>query len=158
MIPQFSDSVEVPVKRMSAVLRAALVEHFELFLTAAGVLVAIIVTFTELPRSDQGMAFTFLLWLQGFILWAVHRHCWFRRRALVQKMRVMLLDRVNNQLTIMLNAAECRSREGLEDGDLDMEVAMEAARTVSMELENLSLESLRRWERRYGRHLPAPLR
>jgi hypothetical protein len=36
-----------------------------------------------------------------------------------------------------------------------MEAAVAAARTVSVEIENLSFESLRRWERRYGRYLPS---
>jgi hypothetical protein len=35
---------------------------------------------------------------------------------------------------------------------------MAAARTVSQELEGLSLESLRVWESRYARFLPKPLR
>jgi hypothetical protein len=39
----------------------------------------------------------------------------------------------------------------------DLEAAVLAARTVSVEIENLSIESLRSWERRYGRHLPLPL-
>ena len=62
-------------------LRAILSEYFELFLTTVGVLVAIGGTFTELPGGEKGLALTFLVWLQGFILWAVHRHNWFRRRA-----------------------------------------------------------------------------
>lgn len=136
-------------------IRAILAEYFELFLTTAGVLVAVAVTFTELPGGEKGLALTFLVWLQGFILWAVHRHNWFRRRALLQQTRLMLQDRVNNQLTVMLSVAELRAREMSELERSDLESAVMAARTVSGELENLSLESLRSWERRYGLHLPA---
>jgi hypothetical protein len=138
-------------------LRAILAEYFELFLTTIGVLVAVAVTFTELPGGEKGLALTFLVWLQGFILWAVHRHNWFRRRALLQQMRLMLQDRVNNQLTVMLSIAEVRGRDLSEVERADMEAAVVAARTVSGEIENLSFDSLRRWERRYGRHLPALL-
>jgi len=138
-------------------IRAILAEYFELFLTAAGVLVAIAVTFTEMPGGEKGLALTFLVWLQGLILWAVHRHNVLRRRALLQQARFMLQDRVNNQLTVMLSVADLRARELSTVDRTDLETAVAAARTVSGELENLSLESLRSWERRYGRHLPADM-
>jgi hypothetical protein len=130
-------------------LRAQLAEHFEFFLTVVGVLLAIMITLSELSRGNQGMALIFLIWLQGFITWAVHRHCWFRRRALVLKMRAMLQDRVNSQLTVMLGVAHFRDRELTEDDRHEIETAVAAARAVSLELESLSIESLRAWERRY---------
>jgi hypothetical protein len=110
-----------------------------------------------MPGGEKGLALTFLVWLQGFILWAVHRHNVLRRRALLQQTRLMLQDRVNNQLTVMLSVAELRAREMSAVERADIETAVAAARTVSGELENLSLESLRSWERRYGRNLPANL-
>ncbi len=130
-------------------VRARLAEHFELFLTAASVLVAIGLMYVGLPRGEQGVAHVFLLWLQGFLIWAVHRHAWFRRRALVDKMRLMLQDRVNNQLTVMLGTAEITNREMTAAEKQGMETATAAARTVAHELETLSLESLSSWERRY---------
>jgi hypothetical protein len=138
-------------------IRAILIEHFELFLTCIGVLFAIMIALMELTRGEQGLATVALVWIQGFLIWAVHRHRWFRRRALVDKMRFMLQDRVNNQLTVMLGAAELRGRSDHEDETADMERAVLAARTVSEELDQLSLESLREWERRYGRAIPARL-
>jgi hypothetical protein len=140
------------VKRISSALigvRSVLVEHFELFLTAAGVLVVIGLIFSDLPRGEKGMAHVFLIWLQGFLIWAVHRHAYFRRRALVEKMRLMLQDRVNNQLTVMLGMTEIRNREMTASEKQDIETATAAARTVAHELETLSLESLRSWERPY---------
>lgn len=140
------------MKRFSSVLsgvRALLVEYFELFLTAAGVFMSIGLIFADLPRGEQGLAHAFLLWLQGFLIWSVHRHAWFRRRALVEKMRLMLQDRVNNQLTVMLGMAELRHRAMTPDDRKDLETATTAARTVAHELETLSLESLQSWERRY---------
>lgn len=140
------------MKRLSSALsgaRATLAEHFELFLTGASVSLAIGLIFVGLPRGEQGLAHAFLLWLQGFLIWAVHRHAWFRRRALVNKMRLMLQDRVNNQLTVMLGTAEIRNRELTPAERQDVETATTAARAVAHELETLSLESLRSWERRY---------
>jgi hypothetical protein len=140
------------VKRISSALRGArarLAEYFELFLTAASVFLAIGLIFMGLPRGEQGLAHVFLIWLQGFLIWAVHRHAWFRRRALVDKMRLMLQDRVNNQLTVMLGTAEIRNRQLTPAEKQDVEMATAAARTVAHELETLSLESLNSWERRY---------
>ena len=97
------------MKRISPtvyLVRATLSEYFELFMTTVGVLMAILITVSELSRGEQGLALTFLIWLQGLILWAVHRHCMLRSRALVQKMRLMMQDRVNNRLTIWLNLGD----------------------------------------------------
>jgi hypothetical protein len=145
------------MKRSSPALymiRARLAEHFELFMTTAGVLLAIIITLSELSRGDQGMALIFLIWLQGFILWAVHRHCVLRNRALVNKMRFMVQDRVNNRLTVWLSLTDVQARVASEGGREDREaVSVAAARAVSLELEKLSFEELRAWERRNTRFL-----
>lgn len=140
------------MKRLPSALhrvRASLVEHFELFLTAVGVFLAIGLIFADLPKPEQGLAYAFLLWLQGLLIWSVHRHAWFRRKALIDKMRLMLQDRVNNQLTVMLGMTEIRNREMTQAERQDMETAATAARTVAHELETLSPESLRSWERRH---------
>ena len=76
----------------------------------------------------------------------------------VTSLRVMLQDRVNNQLTIMLGAAESRGRDGSDRERADLESAVVAARSVATELENLSLDSLHRWEHRYRRLIPRLLR
>ena len=145
------------MKRFSSVVykvRAGLAEYFELFMTTAGVLLAIIITLSELSRGQQGMALIFLIWLQGFILWAVHRHCVLRNRALIQKMRLMVQDRVNNRLTVRLSLTDVQARIAAEAGREDREsVSLAAARAVSLELEKLSVESLRTWERRNARFI-----
>jgi hypothetical protein len=64
-------------------------------------------------------------------------------------MRLMLQDRVNNQLTVMLGMAEIRDRQLRSGETQDLETVTMAARTVAHELEGLSLDSLRSWERRY---------
>jgi hypothetical protein len=140
------------VTRQSSALqriRAGLAEHFELFLTAVGVFMAVGLVFADLSRGEQGLAHGFLLWLQGLLIWAVHRHAWFRRRALIEKMRLMLQDRVNNQLTVMLGMTEIRTREMTPTERQDLETATTAARTVAHELESLSVESVQSWERRH---------
>jgi hypothetical protein len=136
------------------VVRAVLAEYFELFMTIAGVLMAILITLSQLSRGDQGMALIFLVWLQGFILWAVHRHCRLRSAAMVEKMRLMVQDRVNNRLTVWLSLMDVQARVASEAGREDREaVSLAAARAVSLELEKLSFESLRSWERRNSRFL-----
>ena len=149
------------MKRFSPTLylvRAALAEHFELFMTTVGVLMAILITVSELSRGELGMALTFLIWLQGLILWAVHRHCMLRSRALVNKMRLMMQDRVNNRLTVWLNLTDVQARVAAEAGREEREaVSLAAARAVSLELEKLSFDSLRTWERRHAKFLSSRL-
>lgn len=135
-------------------VRAGLAEYFELFLTIVGVVLAILVTLSELSRGEQGITLVSLIWLQGFILWAVHRHGMLRSRALIYKMRLMLQDRVNNRLTVWLSLSDIESRSVTGTGREDREaVSLAAARAVSLELEKLSYDSLRSWERRHARFI-----
>ena len=138
-------------------IRSSLANYFELLLTAVGVLVAIALTCSELGRRQQGLAIVFLVWLQGVLVWAVHRHNWFQRRSFLKRLRLMLQDRVNTQLTVLVGAAELAMGDG-RPVERDMEEAVAAARAVALELEQLSPESLRSWELRYGRFLPSTLR
>lgn len=131
-------------------LTSRIAEHFELLLTVSGVLVALLLTLIELDASRERMSFVFLLWLQGFILWAVRRHSCLSREALLDRLRAMLQDRVNNQLTVMLSMADKRDGALPPSERLAIEQALVAARTVSTELAELSMDSLRTWESRYG--------
>jgi hypothetical protein len=144
--------------RFRDALRAKIAEHFELVLTAVGVVLAVTLTFAQLDQGTKGLALTFLVWLQGFLIWAVRRHSRLARTRLIRKLRVMLQDRVNNQLTVLVGVAELRGTERSSPDSEDIETALTAARAVSHELESLSLETLRHWEARYARHLPTPLR
>jgi hypothetical protein len=144
--------------RLSSALRAWLVEYFELVLTAAGVFISVTLTFAQLDQGTRGLALTFLVWCQGFLIWAVRRHSRLARARLIRKMRAMLQDKVNNQLTVLVGVAELKAGRGGPTRTDDVETALTAARAVSEELDSLSLESLRRWENRYARHLPRPLR
>jgi len=146
---------------MRRYLQAKLADHFELVLTVAGVLVAVGLTVAGLELTRERQAFIFLVWLQGFILWAIRRHSMIGRRQLLSRVRAMLQDRVNNQLTVMLAVTELERVSDPRDEDhTTMERAVTAARVVADELAHLSVESLRDWEARYGEttelSLPAP--
>ena len=132
------------MKRFSRrALEAALAEHFELFLTIAGVLMAMLLTLLELTRGERGTAMVFLIWLQGFIIWAVHRHGWFRRQAINHNLRLILNELVNDRLTLMLKTAELRTR--CVSGD---ERASEAVILAALESLTDELDSLRAWDQR----------
>jgi hypothetical protein len=148
----------VSSKSFPDALRAKLANHIELLLTTSGVLISIALTFAQLDQSTRSMAFVFLVWLQGFLIWAVRRHSRLGRERLIRKLRVMLQDRVNNQLTVLIGMAELRGGPEPPVGVDDIQTAVTAARAVAQELEGLSLESLRLWELRYARFLPLQLR
>jgi hypothetical protein len=124
--------------------RAKFAEHFELFLTVAGVLLAMLVTVSELSRPEQEMSLIFLIWLQGFILWAVHRHGWFLRRVLVQRMHSSLQNRMKDQFALMLSVAELLDR-GVTEPGRNLEAEFAAAQAAWLPLESVSFESLQTW-------------
>src|SRR5262249_47646812 len=93
--------------------RGPISEGLSVLPTTAGVLLAVALTFAQLDRGTQGLALTFLVWLQGFLIWAVRRHSRLARTRLIRKLRVMLQDRVNNQLTVLIGVAELRGHEDI---------------------------------------------
>jgi hypothetical protein len=137
---------------------AKIADHFESALATVGVLVAIVVTAIVLMGGDQGIALIFIVWFQGLIFWAVRRHVRLGRQLLIRKLRVMLQDRVNNQLTVLVGLTDIHTEKAAPGAQDDAEVALTAARAVSREIETLSLETLRSWEARYSDHYPTALR
>ena len=138
-------------------IQAKIADHFETALSTLGVLVAIIVTGIVLLGGDQGVALIFIVWFQGLIFWAVRRHVRLGRQLLIRKLRVMLQDRVNNQLTVLVGLTDIHSDKPSPDAKEDAETALTAARAVSREIETLSMETLRSWEARYSEHYPTAL-
>ncbi|MGH7498848.1 MAG: hypothetical protein ACREL3_08360, partial [Gemmatimonadales bacterium] len=127
-------------------------------LATVGIIVAVVATVALIARGVPTLAMVCLVWLQGLILLAIRRQSRADREHLVRKLRIMLQDRVNNQLTVLVGLTDIRAHAASPDDRDDAELALTAARAVSREIETLSIESLRSWEARYAKHLPAPLR
>lgn len=144
--------------RFKSAFKARIADHFETGLATVGIVVALIATAGTLGRGDVDVALLFVVWFQGLLLWAVRRHIRIGREHLLRNLRLMLQDRVNNQLTVLVGLTDFHHHapEGAEKDD--GEAALTAARAVSREIETLSIESLRSWEAKYSRHLPAHLR
>lgn len=143
---------------LKGALRAKIEDHFEAGLAVMGIGVAVAATVAVLVRGEHDVALICVVWFQGLILWAVLLHSRLGREHLVRKLRVMLQDRVNNQLTVLVGLTDIHAHAASADDVDDVEIALTAARAVSREIETLSIESLRSWEARYAKHLPAPLR
>jgi ABC-type multidrug transport system fused ATPase/permease subunit len=145
--------------RFQDALRSTAADSVESALTAASFVVALVVTLVLLFRGAPDLVTIGLVWLQGVLLWVARRHARRSRERLVRKLRIMLQDRVNNQLTVLVGLTDIHIHGVSEDDhEDDVEIALTAARAVSREIETLSLESLQTWEARYARHLPLPLR
>ncbi len=84
---------------LKGALRAKIEDHFEAGLAVMGIGVAVAATVAVLVRGEHDVALICVVWFQGLILWAVLLHSRLGREHLVRKLRVMLQDRVNNQLT-----------------------------------------------------------
>jgi hypothetical protein len=140
------------------VVQAKIADHFETVLATIGVVVAIVVTAVVMLGGDQGVALIFVVWFQGLIFWAVRRHIRLGRELLIRKLRVMLQDRVNNQLTVLVGLTDIHTNAPGPDDQDDVAIALTAARAVSREIENLSVETLHSWEALYSEHFPAPFR
>ncbi len=144
--------------RFKGVLAAKIADHFETGLATVGIVVAIVATTGTLFRGDVDLVLLLVVWFQALLLWAVRRHIRIGREHLVRSLRLMLQDRVNNQLTVLVGLTDFHAHSPAGEDQDDAEAALTAARAVSREIETLSIESLRSWEAKYSRHLPANLR
>jgi two-component sensor histidine kinase len=72
-------------------------------------------------------------------------------------MRLMMQDRVNNRLTVWLSLTDVQARTNEAGRDEREAVSVAAARAVSLELEKMSFEALRSWEKRNARFLYSAL-
>ena len=138
-------------------LRARVSDQIEETLVAVAILLTLVTTVVVLALG-QASLLLLVVWVQGGIVWAVHTYNRRGREHLVRKLRVMLQDRVNNQLTVLVGLTDLHLQSPGGDGHDDAEIALTAARAVSREIETLSLESLQSWEARYSQHLPGVLR
>jgi hypothetical protein len=144
--------------RVRDALKSMIADHFETGLATLGIVVAIIATAGTLVRGDVDLVLLLVVWFQGLLLWTVRRHIRIGREHLVHNLRLMLQDRVNNQLTVLVGLTDFHTNAPAGEEQDDAEAALTAARAVSHEIEMLSIESLRSWEAKYSRHLPAHLR
>ena len=107
----------------------------------------------EIGTDEQELAATALgvCVVQGVALWAMRRWRRRARQAIVAELREMLKDRINSHLTVVLISVTHRRDHALSDHDREMlESAVASTHAVARTLDELSEDSLRLWERRYG--------
>lgn len=128
-------------------------DNLELYLMGLSVSVALVLPLAiEVGTNDQELAVTALLAcvFQGLVLWLMRRRVRRLRREMIAELRAMLKDRINNYLTIVLMSVTQRrdARNPVSEREL-LESAIAATNAVSQVLEELSVESLRRWKAKY---------
>jgi uncharacterized membrane protein len=133
-------------------------DNLELYLMGLSVGIALVLPLAiEVGTNDQELAVTALLAcvFQGLVLWLMRRRVRRLRREMIGELRAMLKDRINNYLTIVLMSVTQRrdSRASVSEREL-LESAIAATNAVSQVLEELSVESLHRWQAKY--QLPGP--
>jgi hypothetical protein len=123
-------------------MQEGLAKYFALFLTVTGVLFAMMLSLGQLSGNQQGTALIFLIWLQGVILWAVHRHERLQRRALIHKLQHAVNELVSDRLVAVVRTAELNTRS-ISGHDRDPKAEFGATLDILSE----EFESLRGWER-----------
>lgn len=127
--------------------------HLELILSGAGLLVILAVPalfFRRSPRHLLAMAITAIAvgLLHGVIFWVVrHRQRRVRQETIAQ-LQAMLLDVINNKLTILLAAQS--AEVGAQDRALLQEKAQASLASIQALLRDLSEETLLSWRQRYA--------
>jgi hypothetical protein len=127
------------------------VDNLEIYLTFAGlaVIFAMPALFGGLGDYWQVLGVTAIAVgvVHGLLFWVVRRRQRQVRRELIVATREMLADRIRNQLQVLLVAAT-ENRD--ETNRARVQAAMEASHEIVRTLDQLSLDSLQRWEKHYG--------
>ncbi len=136
----------------------SIVDNIELWLSGAGVVVILLVPrllFSQQDRYWTSMAVTALIVgvLHGGIFWLIRRRQRHVRAQAIRELQGMLMDRVNNQLNVILMHLEV---DRSADSRASIEGVQAAVTDVSQLLNSLSEESLRSWQRRYATVLTTP--
>jgi hypothetical protein len=127
--------------------------NIELYLSALVLILALLLPLAvELGTDTQELAGAALMacLLQGVLLWVLHRRARAIRQRLIGEVRGLLRDRINNHLQVVLfSLTEHGSEPRTADDRERLSLALAAVSAVSRTLDELSTDSLRRWQDRY---------
>ena len=128
--------------------------HLELILSAAGLAVIFAVPtlfFRDRSRYLPALAITAVAvgLLHGVIFWLVRQRQRQVRQETIAQLQAMLLDVINNKLTILLAAQT--AEVGDQDRALLQEKAQASLASIQALLRDLSEETLLCWRQRYAR-------
>jgi hypothetical protein len=127
--------------------------NLELYLMVLSVSIALTIPLAiEVGTNAQELAITALAAcvLQGLVLWLLRRRYRQVRMEVISELRGMLKDRINNHLTIVLMSVTQRWETPASAKEQELlRAAITATGAVSRVLEELSVETLRRWKAHY---------
>jgi len=126
--------------------------NLELYLMALSVAIALVIPLAiEIGTNEQELAITALAGcvFQGVVFWLLRRRYRRVRGEMITELRAMLKDRINNHLTIVLMSVTQRGEPTSSTERELLEAAIAATTAVSRVLEEMSMESLRRWKAKY---------
>jgi hypothetical protein len=144
-------------------LRAHFLDNLELYLTGVGLVLTL--TIPMLLGSAHfwpafGVVALAISVVHGFLFWTVRRRQRRVRAELLTEVRVMLKDRINNQLQVLFDKAiSLRLDTHSNGGDptaAQIADVFEATRAVARTVDQLSLEGLTSWKDRYANVQPVP--
>ncbi len=132
----------------------AFIRNLELILTIAGLLIVFVATLIAESKDVDpwhAAAITAIAVgvIHGLLFWAVRSRQRRVREAVLKEIQAMLSDIINNQLTIIESSNHLDAKESNRPKSVSS--ISEAVQTISSSLKNLSAESLRKWQIRYGR-------
>jgi hypothetical protein len=127
--------------------------NLELYLMVLSVAIALTIPLAiEVGTNEQELAITALAAcvLQGLVFWLLRRRYRQVRMEVIAELRGMLKDRINNHLTIVLMSVTQRWETPASTKERELlQAAIAATGAVSRVLEELSVETLRRWKAHY---------
>jgi hypothetical protein len=137
---------------------AFLLANIELILSALGLVVIVLIPVLVDPKPDSlwkvvAVTATTVGLLHGVIFWLIRRRQRAIRADLIQELRTILADVINNQLIALTLHARKLSPASDRGKEIDehLRIVDQSAKTISDYVNLLSEESIRQWKERYDR-------
>ena len=133
--------------------------NVEIYLTLAGL--AVIFAVPMLFAREQwmtavGVTAVLVGVVHGLLFWLIRRRQRLVRAALVSDLQMMLKDRINNKLQVVLVSAVSRDSVFNSEDQARLQQVSDAVQDVTQLLDRLSLESLSAWQKHYSFKPTAP--
>lgn len=130
------------------------IRHLELILAFMGVIVMFLVPALLFPDTENiwkfiAIAAVIITMVHGLILWLVRRRQRNIRREVVKDVKVMLGDRINNNLTKISMGVNPMNKTGDENPGTYQEIVHDSVNVISELLDNLSETELDLWKEKY---------
>lgn len=132
-----------------------LLKYIELLLAGIGIIMMFLVPYLLIPETQNiwkfvALAGVIITIIHGFLIWIVRRRQRFIRREVIDDVKLVLQDRIYNNLTkISMGTSPFKAGIKSNGANQQQRIIDDSIKEISSLLENLSEDDLDLWKHKY---------